>query len=62
MRREIELIYHDLSISSPSVCVTVFFFGTGRDQSSLSQFFPYISWIRPVYSAKPILRDFHEKK
>ena len=25
MRREIELIYHDLSISSPSVCVTVFF-------------------------------------
>ena len=29
MRREIELIYHDLSISSPSVCVTVFFLAPG---------------------------------
>jgi hypothetical protein len=29
MRREIEMIYHDLSISSPSVCVTVFFLAPG---------------------------------
>ena len=24
-------------------CVTIFFFAPGRDESSLSQFFPYIS-------------------